>query len=109
MATETITKLVDDLSGGPAERTLTFALEGQSYAIDLNKKNIAGFERALRPYLQAARAINEPRRSNRSPQRGSKNSPDLAAIRSWARENGYEVSDRGRLAADVIAAYRART
>lgn len=29
-----------------------------------------------------------------------------AAVRSWARENGYTVADRGRVPADVLTAYQ---
>ncbi len=30
-----------------------------------------------------------------------------SAIRAWAKENGYSVGVRGRLAAEVVSAYRA--
>lgn len=32
--------------------------------------------------------------------------PSSAAIRAWAREQGHSVSDRGRVAADVVQLYR---
>lgn len=34
-------------------------------------------------------------------------SADTKAIREWARANGYDVSDRGRIPADVMDAYSA--
>ena len=42
--------------------------------------------------------------------RGSRTAPDreqTAAIREWARSNGYEVSERGRLSATVLSAFEA--
>ncbi|MCW2491776.1 MAG: putative Lsr2-like protein [Frankiales bacterium] len=109
MATETITRLVDDLDGGTAERTVSFAWDGKSYEIDLSKKNIAAFERAIRPYLTAARTPRST--SGGGPRQGrravSTRRTDLPAIRDWARANGHEVSDRGRIAAGVVEAYEA--
>lgn len=33
--------------------------------------------------------------------------PDTSAVRAWARSNGYDVADRGRLPADLTDAYLA--
>ena len=64
MATETFTRLVDDIDGSKAERTVVFSWDGKGYAIDLSKKNIAALEKALKPYVAAAR-----RRQHLVPQR----------------------------------------
>ncbi|MFF8186159.1 Lsr2 family protein [Microbacterium sp. NPDC016588] len=62
---------------------------------------------ALAPYVDAARPIGSPSRSG-SPRRGRATSTlDLNAIREWARANGHTVSDRGRIPATVIDAYKA--
>jgi hypothetical protein len=110
VATETITRLVDDLDGGAAERTIVFGWDGHTYEIDLSKKNITAFEKALKPYLAAARTTRST--ITRVPRRGARSGPatkraDLQSIRDWARANGHDVSDRGRIAASVIEAYDA--
>ena len=57
MATQTMTKLVDDLDGSTAERTVTFGWDGHTFEIDLSKKNIAALDTALKPYVSAARRV----------------------------------------------------
>lgn len=114
MATETITRLIDDLDGSAAERTVRLGLDGQVYELDLNAKNIATLEKIMKPYLEAARSLSpstrrrasSPRRSTpSSTQRGPRR--DLSAVRDWARTNGYNVTDRGRIPATVMQAYEA--
>jgi hypothetical protein len=109
MATETITRLVDDLDGGVAQRTIVFSWDKTSYEIDLSKKNIAAFEKALKPYLGAARTVRQSTGSARP--RGTRTvaakRTDLQSIRDWARANGYTVSERGRIAAAITEAYKA--
>ena len=109
MATETTIRLIDDVSGGTAERTVTFTWEGTTYEIDLSKKNIAAFEKAIKPFLDGARTTRTGRPSRR---RGAARSSSAAnrpnaEVRDWARANGYEVSERGRIASHVIEAYHA--
>jgi hypothetical protein len=111
MATETITRLIDDLDGSDAQRTVTFAWDGRTYEVDLSKKNVAAFEKTMKPYLAAARsARTTPTRTSgrsRTATTGAQRRRDLQAIREWARANGHEVSDRGRISASVIEAYEA--
>lgn len=110
MATETITRLIDDLDGGSAETTVAFGWDGRTYEIDLSRKNLAALEKALKPYLAAARSTRmttgRPGRRKQSSGR-STGRPDLQAIRDWARDNGHQVSDRGRIPAHVTGAYQA--
>lgn len=112
MATETITRLVDDLDGSKADRTVIFVWDGQTYSIDLSKKNIAALEKALQPYIAAARTVRASRPTKATRKRNITSSGDRTgqsiasrAIREWARSNGYEVSDRGRIRADIMMAY----
>jgi hypothetical protein len=107
---ETIVTLTDDIDGGKADRTISFAFDGASYEIDLSKKNATAFEKALAPYLKAARKA--PRVAGRSRAAGSgstraRGRNDLAEIRAWAKANGHEVSDRGRIAQSIQDAYDA--
>jgi hypothetical protein len=111
MATETITRLIDDLDGSEAQRTVTFAWDGRTYEVDLSKKNAAAFEKTLKPYLAVARSVRPATTRSSSRGRpggtGPRRRRDLQAIRDWARANGHEVSDRGRVSASIVEAYEA--
>jgi hypothetical protein len=110
MATETITRLIDDLDGGDAQRTVTFAWDGRAYEIDLNKKNAAAFEKTMKPYLAVARGVRPTTGSStrrRAAPTGTGRRRNLPAIREWARANGHEVSNRGRISVSVVEAYEA--
>jgi hypothetical protein len=104
MAKQTVISevLVDDLDGGPAERTVTFMFDGISYELELSHKNASAFEKALKPYMDAGRRIRTPR-----PRRGARGKRDLTMVRAWAADNGFQVSTRGRVASAVIEAYEA--
>ncbi|MGS0687551.1 histone-like nucleoid-structuring protein Lsr2 [Nakamurella sp. GG22] len=118
MATETTTRLVDDLDGSDAAESVSFALDGASYEIDLSEDNAEKLRDALASYVASARRADGSRRSVGRPKapraakssRGARTAPDreqTAAVREWARANGYEVSERGRLSANVLAAFEA--
>ena len=97
--------LVDDLDGSEASETVSFALDGTSYEIDLNDKNAKALRAALASYVGHARKAGGTRRGRRS---GSSNlGPSSKEIRDWARSNGYEVSDRGRVSAEIRQAFDA--
>jgi hypothetical protein len=100
---ETTVTLTDDLDGSKADQTVTFAYDGNTYEIDLSKKNATAFLKALKPYLDAGRKVKATR-TRRSASAGGKRT-DLAAVRTWANEVGYEVSDRGRIPAHVLKDY----
>lgn len=109
MARETIVRLTDDLDGTEADETVVFGLRGVEYEIDLNAKNAAGLEKALGKYVEAARRSSSGRGRGRT---GGRRRPgngrsDVASIRSWARDNGFEVSDRGRIPTEVRDAFEA--
>jgi hypothetical protein len=96
----------DDLDGGEATETVTFGHDGTSYEIDLNDKNAAQLRDALAPYVGHGRRVGSaPRRGRKAAARADGPSP--REIRDWARSNGYDVPDRGRVSADIRAAYEA--
>lgn len=112
MAKKTVVQemLVDDLDGSPGDKTVSFSWDGTGYEIELSRKNYQAFEKAMRPYVKAARRTRggtaRRRPSTRSARGNSANNKrDLGAIRAWAAENGYSVSERGRIASSVIEAY----
>ena len=118
MATRTTVLIVDDLDGSEGAESLSFALDGASYEIDLSEKNAGKLRDALATYVASARRVDGGRRGPGRPKavkavkasRGSRTAPDreqTAAIREWARANGYEVSERGRLSAAVQQAFEA--
>jgi hypothetical protein len=104
--TELIVSFTDDLDGSRADRTIHFSLDNKAYEIDLSKKNAAALEKLMAPYVAAARRPERFRRGARAV-RSSRPNLELAAVREWARANGYAVGDRGRISNDVIAAFRA--
>jgi len=98
--------LVDDLDGSDATETITFGLDGTSYEIDLNDKNAAQLRDALSGYVGHARKLGAaPRRGRKAA--ASADGPSAREIRDWARSNGYDVPDRGRVSAEVRSAYDA--
>ena len=110
--------LVDDVDGGEASETVSFALDGVSYEIDVSEKNAAELRDALAPWVGHARRVGgrsggsggsgggRAKASGGGGGRSRGNSKfDLADVRSWARENGFQVSDRGRVSGEVLAAY----
>jgi hypothetical protein len=110
VARQTIVQLTDDLDGTEADETISLGFRGVSYEIDLNAKNGAALEKALAKYLDVARRVSSTRSTRtRATRRSGSNRGDgkVPAIREWARENGYQVSDRGRIAAEIRAAYDA--
>lgn len=104
MAQKVQVLLLDDLDGGEASETVSFAIDGKTYEIDLNETNAKKLRDALEPYLKAGRRSGG--RSSRAARSGSRGGgADTAKIRAWAKENGYEVNDRGRVPANIREAY----
>jgi hypothetical protein len=106
MAQKVQVLLVDDVDGGPADETVTFAVDGVTYEIDLTTKNAAKLRDALAVWQGHARKISG-RSSSRSAPRARASRGDAQAIRDWAKAQGHKVSERGRISAEVKAAYEA--
>lgn len=84
--------------------THQFSLDGVSYAIDLTPENYAKLAEALNPFIAVAR--KQARSQSARQRRASGNSSeDTAAIRAWAKENGRDINDRGRVPAAIREAY----
>jgi hypothetical protein len=113
MARQTIVQLIDDLDQGAADETVSFALDGVSYEIDLSAKNAAKMRDVLANYVANARRSGRSSavRANGSGRRGRAARGDreqTQAIREWARRNGHKVGDKGRIPATVLEAYNAQ-
>jgi hypothetical protein len=106
--------LVDDVDGGEAAETVGFGLDGVNYEIDLSGDNAAQLRNALSTWVGHARRVGgrsaparkRASRSGSGSGAGSGSGHDTAAIREWARQSGHKVSDRGRISAEVLAAYQ---
>ena len=114
MAERIIRQLIDDIDGseiseGGGER-VEFSLRGVEYHIDLSNANIAKLDKALKPYVDAAAKVRGGggvRRTRLTTSKPASSKEQLSAIREWARKNGHEVSDRGRIKAEVVEAFEA--
>ena len=98
--------LVDDLDGSEATETVTFGLDGTTYEIDLNDANAASLREALSGYVGHARKVTGGARRGRKAAGGGSSS-NTKDVREWAKSQGMEVSERGRISADVQRAYEA--
>jgi hypothetical protein len=101
--------LVDDLDGSEATESVSFGLDGTSYEIDLNDANAARLREALAEFVGHARKVSAARRGGggRRSSAPASGGPSAKEIRDWARANGYDVPDRGRVSAEVREAYDA--
>ena len=112
MASRTIVELTDDFDGKKADETVTFALDGVSYEIDLSAKNAAELRRALAAYIEVGRRVDVVRAVAARPDRPAPPSRsgadyDPAAVRAWAASNKVNVSARGRISSSVLEQFRA--
>ncbi|WP_251150140.1 Lsr2 family protein [Cellulosimicrobium sp. Marseille-Q4280] len=100
--------LVDDIDGGAADETVTFALDGVSYEIDLSTKNAQQLRDAFASWVGNARKVSSRTSARPAARRGrSTGSARATEIREWARANGHKVNDRGRISQEIQAAYDA--
>lgn len=95
--------LVDDLDGSTGDETIRFGLDGASYEIDLSSAHASELRDAIRPYVAKARRATNRVTRGKTP--APARSQETARIRQWAKDNGYNVSDRGRIQADIREAY----
>jgi len=105
MAQKIHVTLVDDIDQSPADENVTFGLDGINYEIDLSADNAQALRNALATYIGAGRRVGGRAVRGRGPSAAPKSSGDVAQIRAWARDNGYEVHERGRIQAEIREAY----
>jgi hypothetical protein len=100
------TLFIDDLDGGEAEGTVRFGLDGTEYEIDLSKEHTDALHSALGKYVEHARKVGgTSRRQARGGRRGAE-IIDTAKVREWAKGQGIDIKDRGRVPANIVEKYR---
>ena len=110
MAQKIQTLFIDDLDGSAAEGTVRFGLDGTEYEIDLNTEHAKELRSALTRYVDAARRVSGgARRQPGSGRRAPTSGLNTTGVREWAKTQGIEVKDRGRVPADLVVKFKAAT
>jgi len=106
MAQRIQTLFIDDIDGGAADGTVRFGLDGADYEIDLSGEHSDELRKALGKYIEHSRKVGGAARRAARGGRGA-NGIDAAKVREWAKGNGYDIKDRGRVSADLVEKYQA--
>lgn len=109
MAQKIQTLFIDDIDGSEAEGTVRFGLDGTEYEIDLNAKHADALRKVLARYVEAARRSPGSRRPGRNRRQGSASGVNNAEVREWAKSQGIEVKERGRIPAELVVKFKAAT
>ena len=110
MAQKVQTLFVDDLDGSEAEGTVRFGLDGTEYEIDLNAKHAQQLRDAMARYVDAGRRVGaSTRRPARSGRKAQPSALNTTEVREWAKAQGIEVKDRGRVPAELVVKFKAAT
>ena len=107
MAQKIVTMLVDDLDGSTAAETVSFALDGKSFSIDLSTANAQQLRDCLQPFIDSARKAGRNGTARTAASGPAHDRAELAAAREWLRANGETVSDKGRIAAAQLEKFHA--
>jgi len=105
MAQRIQTLFIDDIDGGAADGTVRFGLDGTDYEIDLSGEHTDELRSALGKFIEHSRKVGGTARRSA---RGLRAAPavDTAKVREWAKGNGYDIKDRGRVPAELVAKYQ---
>ena len=110
MAQKVQTLFIDDIDGSAADGTVRFGLDGTDYEIDLNSEHAQALRDALARYINAGRRVGGGvRRQARSGRKAPANGVNTTEIREWAKAQGIEVKDRGRVPAELVVKFKAAT
>ena len=110
MAQKVQTLFIDDIDGSTAEETIRFGLDGTDYEIDLNAEHAQKLRDALAAYVRAGRRVSRTsRRPTRGGRKGSASGLNTTEVREWAKTQGIEVKDRGRVPAELVVKFQAAT
>ena len=107
MAQKIQTLFIDDIDGGTAEGTVRFGLDGTEYEIDLNAEHTEELRKVLAAYAAHGRKVGGTTRRAPRGRRSGNDAVDTAKVREWAKGNGYDIKERGRVPANVVEKYKA--
>jgi hypothetical protein len=107
MAKKTVVLLEDDIDGSEARETVSFALDGAGYEIDLNEGHANELREALDRFTSAGRKVSGGRGGPATRSDPARGGPDPKAVRLWAAEKGLQVNARGRIQGEVVEKYEA--
>lgn len=99
--------LTDDLSGDEAQETVTFALDGSNYEIDLTTEHANELREKLQSYISHGRRVRSGTSSRSQKRAPAARGADSRKIREWAIGNGFTPSARGRISQEILEAYAA--
>jgi hypothetical protein len=94
----------DDLDD--ATETVDFSYRGVDYQIDLSARNARALDQLLAPCLEVSRRREQRPMARHPVTKTSSGAPVAKTVRAWAKTEGIEVSNRGRVAADVVKRYQ---
>ena len=103
------TLFIDDLDGSEADSTVRFGLDGTDYEIDLSTEHAQALRDALERYVTAARRSGGARRPARSGTKAPAAGLNSTEVREWAKAQGIDVKDRGRVPAELVVKFKAAT
>lgn len=109
MAKKEIVQVIDDIDGKVLDEyeTVRWGLDGKAYEFDTSSKHASQFRDALTKYLDVSRQTSARGVKRAASASTSRSKEQTKAIRDWANQSGYEVSDRGRIPLSVIEAFEA--
>ncbi|MGW4487246.1 histone-like nucleoid-structuring protein Lsr2 [Amycolatopsis sp. NPDC004368] len=107
MAHKVLVQMVDDIDGGVAHQTVPFGLDGIQYEIDLSDENAGTLREEFARYIAASRRTGgrKVRAGSGSGTPTPEDRERSRSIRAWAADNGWSISERGRIPTDVVTAY----
>jgi Lsr2 len=109
MAHKIQTLFIDDIDGGEAEGTVRFGLDGTDYEIDLSAAHSKALRKVAAKYIAAGRKVSGParRKGQGSGRKNSASGPSPSEVREWAKAQGIEVRDRGRVPSELVVKFQA--
>lgn len=106
MAKKIIEVITSDISGeelAPGQgETVLFSVGGTEYSIDLTDAEVKEFHSTLDPYIKNATKLAGRGKPSRKSTGSGRSPEELAAARAWLKEHGHDVSDRGRVKAELL-------
>lgn len=110
MAQRVVTLITDDITGEESAEaaTHTLSLDGIAYEIDLAPDSYGQLLKVMEPYMENGRRAGKVKAATAGSKKGAARAasgPDTAKVREWAKAQGFEVNDRGRVPANIREAY----